>query len=291
MLKFYVKVEINFDGELITLFLFIRLKWDDVVAIKTSEIILSLRFNFQMEDQTISSISNKKASVESMFDSIAWKYDFLNHLLSFGIDRLWRRRAIKIISKSFKNPYILDVATGTGDLAIAAMKLNPEKISGIDISQKMLAIGKIKIDRKGYKGKIDLIEADSENIPFCDSVFDVAMVAFGVRNFSDPLKGLKEMRRVIRPEGMIMVLEFSKPTGFPFRTVFNFYFRNILPFFGKLFSKDKSAYRYLPNSVMKFPDNEAFLKLLIEAGFSNTCQIKLTGGVASIYTGIRLSTQ
>lgn len=273
------------------MFLFIRLKWDDVVAIKTSEIILSLRFNFQMEDQTISSISNKKASVESMFDSIAWKYDFLNHLLSFGIDRLWRRRAIKIISKSFKNPYILDVATGTGDLAIAAMKLNPEKISGIDISQKMLAIGKIKIDRKGYKGKIDLIEADSENIPFCDSVFDVAMVAFGVRNFSDPLKGLKEMRRVIRPEGMIMVLEFSKPTGFPFRTVFNFYFRNILPFFGKLFSKDKSAYRYLPNSVMKFPDNEAFLKLLIEAGFSNTCQIKLTGGVASIYTGIRLSTQ
>jgi demethylmenaquinone methyltransferase / 2-methoxy-6-polyprenyl-1,4-benzoquinol methylase len=233
----------------------------------------------------------KKSAVESMFDSIAWRYDFLNHFLSFGIDHLWRRRAIKIISKSYKLPYILDVATGTGDLAIAAMKLNPSKIIGIDISQKMLKIGKEKIDRKGFAGKIDLIPGDSEKIPFGDRVFDVAMVAFGVRNFSDPLKGLSEMNRVIRDGGMIMVLEFSKPSGFPFIPVYNFYFRNILPFFGKLFSKDNAAYRYLPDSVMKFPDNDEFLKLLTQVNFSATRQIKLTGGVASIYTGIKLSTQ
>ena len=244
-----------------------------------------------MENHPQNLKEDKRAVVESMFDSIAWRYDFLNHFLSFGIDLLWRRRAIKVISKFCKNPHILDVATGTGDLAIAAMKLNPSKITGIDISQKMLEIGKEKIDRKGFSGKIELIPGDSENIPFGDNVFDVAMVAFGVRNFSDPLKGLSEMKRVIRNEGMIMVLEFSKPSGFPFRPVYNFYFRNILPFFGKLFSKDKAAYSYLPDSVMKFPDNDEFLKLLTLAGFYETRQIKLTGGVASIYTGIRLSTQ
>jgi demethylmenaquinone methyltransferase / 2-methoxy-6-polyprenyl-1,4-benzoquinol methylase len=234
---------------------------------------------------------NKKAAVESMFDSIAWRYDFLNHFLSFGIDRLWRRRAIKTISGYYKKPHILDVATGTGDLAIAALKLNPVKIEGIDISLKMLAIGKEKIAKKGYTGTIELTPGDSENIPFNDNVFDVAMVAFGVRNFSDPVRGLSEMKRVIRDDGMIMVLEFSKPSGFPFRLLYNFYFRNILPLFGRLFSKDKAAYRYLPDSVMKFPDNEDFIKLLALAGFSDNRQIKLTGGVASIYIGIKLTTQ
>jgi demethylmenaquinone methyltransferase/2-methoxy-6-polyprenyl-1,4-benzoquinol methylase len=234
---------------------------------------------------------DKKAAVESMFDSIAWRYDFLNHFLSFNFDKQWRRRAIKMISKQYKSPNILDVATGTGDLALAAMKLNPAKISGIDISSKMLAIGKEKIERKGFAGKIDLMVGDSEKIPFEDNVFDVAMVAFGVRNFSDPLKGLTEMYRVICNNGMIMILEFSKPSGFPFKLLYNFYFRNILPLLGRLFSKDKAAYRYLPDSVMKFPDNEEFLELLVRAGYSNTHQIKLTGGVASIYTGIKLSMQ
>ena len=230
---------------------------------------------------------DKRESVESMFDSIAWRYDFLNHLLSFGIDHLWRRRAVRIISRSFKNPHILDVATGTGDLAIAAMKLDPVSISGIDISAGMLEIGRKKIEKKGYSGRILLQRADSENIPFGDDIFDVAMVAFGVRNFADPLTGLTEMRRVIRNRGLILGLEFSKPASFPFRHVFNFYFMNILPFFGRLFSKDKSAYKYLPDSVSQFPDNEDFLQLLREAGFSDTCQVKLTGGVASIYTGIK----
>jgi demethylmenaquinone methyltransferase/2-methoxy-6-polyprenyl-1,4-benzoquinol methylase len=234
------------------------------------KIILSLGFCKIMENQPANLNEGKKAAVESMFDSIAWRYDFLNHFLSFNIDRLWRRKAIKILSKSFKSPRILDVATGTGDLAIAAMKLNPSKISGIDISVKMLEIGKEKIKKKGLSEKIELIEGDSEKIPFDANIFDVAMAAFGVRNFSDPLKGLMEMHRVIQNKGMIMILEFSKPSVFPFKPLYNFYFKNILPLFGRIFSRDKTAYRYLPDSVMKFPDNEEFLKLLVQAGFSQT---------------------
>ena len=244
-----------------------------------------------MENRTPDSDKDKRIAVESMFDSIAWRYDFLNHFLSFGIDHLWRQKAVRIISRHYKNPEILDVATGTGDLAIAAMKLNPIKITGIDISQKMLEIGRVKTRKKGFAGRIELLQGDSENIPFGDDHFDVAMVAFGVRNFSYPLKGLMEMNRVIRTEGMIMVLEFSRPSGFFFRTVYNFYFRNILPFVGKLFSKDKAAYSYLPDSVYKFPDNEEFLNLLVQAGFYATSQVKLTGGVASIYTGLKKSIQ
>jgi demethylmenaquinone methyltransferase/2-methoxy-6-polyprenyl-1,4-benzoquinol methylase len=240
-----------------------------------------------MENQPSKTNEDKKAAVESMFDSIAWRYDFLNHFLSLNIDRLWRRRAIKIIAKSYETPHILDVATGTADLAIAAMKLNPSKITGIDISRKMLEIGKEKVLKKGYSDKIELEWGDSEKIPFADDAFDVAMVAFGVRNFSDPVRGLSEMRRVLRDGGMIMVLEFSKPSGFPFKPLYNFYFRNILPLFGRFFSKDKAAYNYLPDSVMKFPDNEEFIKLLVQAGYNNAKQLKLTGGVASIYTGIK----
>ncbi len=244
-----------------------------------------------MENHSADINRGKKAAVETMFDSIAWRYDFLNHFLSFNIDRIWRNRAIKIISRSFVTPSVLDVATGTGDLAIKAMKLNPSHISGIDISNKMLEIGREKIEKKGLAGKIHLQKGDSEDIPFNDDSFDVAMVAFGVRNFSDPLRGLCEMKRVIRTGGMIMVLEFSKPKRFPFKHLYNFYFKNILPFFGRLFSKDKTAYSYLPDSVMKFPDNEDFLKLLVQAGFSDQKQVKLTGGIASIYTGFKLHKQ
>lgn len=244
-----------------------------------------------MENQPISLEEKKRADVESMFDSIAWRYDFLNHFLSFNFDKLWRRRAVKIISRNYESPLILDVATGTGDLAIAAMKIHPKRISGIDISQKMLEIGREKIQKSGYGDKIELIYGDSETLPFDNKLFDVAMVAFGVRNFSNPLKGLMEMKRVVRDGGMIMVLEFSKPSGFPFKPLYNFYFKNILPLFGRFFSKDKAAYRYLPDSVMKFPDNEKFLELLVQAGWSDTRQVKLTGGVASIYTGFKLNVQ
>lgn len=222
-----------------------------------------------------------------MFDSIAWRYDFLNHFLSFGTDRLWRRKAIKAIGRTHSPKLILDVATGTADLAIESLKLNPEQVAGIDISEKMLEIGKSKITEKGLKEKIKLLSGDSEQIPFAADHFDAAMAAFGVRNFNNPLAGLTEMCRVLKPGGIIMILEFSKPSSFPFKQLYNFYFLNILPLFGKLFSRDGKAYRYLPESVMKFPDNEAFLLLLEQAGFSNPEQERLSGGIASIYTAVK----
>jgi demethylmenaquinone methyltransferase/2-methoxy-6-polyprenyl-1,4-benzoquinol methylase len=234
---------------------------------------------------------DKKAAVSSMFDNIAFRYDFLNHFLSFGIDRCWRRKAVKIISETQKNPEILDVATGTGDLAVAALKLNPVKITGIDISRKMLEKGREKIIKKGYSDRIELLSGDSEDIPFNENSFDIAMVAFGVRNFADPLKGLSEMRRVLRNGGLIMILEFSKPSKFPFRQIYYFYFMRILPLLGRLFSKSRNAYTYLPESVMQFPDNEQFIDLMEKAGFSGVKQKRVTGGVASIYTGFKTSMQ
>jgi demethylmenaquinone methyltransferase/2-methoxy-6-polyprenyl-1,4-benzoquinol methylase len=228
---------------------------------------------------------NKKSEVNAMFDIIAPRYDFLNHLLSFGIDRIWRKKAIDIIKHNLKPSQILDVASGTGDLSIAALKLNPIKITGIDISEKMLEIGRAKIKKMGLNDKISLLLGDSENIEFEDNYFDVAMVAFGVRNFADPMRGLKEMYRVTRAGGMIVVLEFSRPAVFPFRNIYKFYFLNILPVIGRLFSQNRNAYNYLPDSVMKFPDNEEFIGMLSKTGLSNIKQKKLSGGVASIYSG------
>lgn len=233
--------------------------------------------------------NERRSAVEEMFDSIAFRYDFLNHLLSFNIDRIWRRKAIRIISGThYGAERILDVATGTGDLAIAALKLNPVHITGIDISKKMLESGKAKIRKRSLQDKIEMLEGDSENILFGDNCFDVAMVAFGVRNFSNPLKGLSEMTRVLRKNGLIMVLEFSKPSHYPFKQLYNFYFLRILPLVGKLFSKNEYAYAYLPESVMQFPDNEQFIALLRRTGFSNVNQKKLTGGIVSIYTGLKI---
>ncbi len=231
--------------------------------------------------------SDRKKEVGSMFDKIALRYDFLNHFLSFGIDSLWRRKAMNLVAASYNNPEILDVATGTGDLAVEAIRINPLHITGIDISSKMLEIGREKIRRKKLTGKIDLLEGDSENIPFSNNSFDVVMAAFGVRNFADPLKGLSEMTRVVRTEGLVMVLEFSKPLSFPFRQLYFVYFRYILPLIGKVVSGDKKAYRYLHDSVMLFPDNEQFLDLMKMAGLAEVRQKKLTGGIASIYTGLK----
>lgn len=231
--------------------------------------------------------SDKKAAVTTMFNSIAGSYDFLNHFLSFGIDRLWRKKAIRIISGAYKNPEIIDVATGTADLAIAALKAGTAGVTGIDISDGMLEIGRNKIIRKGVSDSIQLIKGDSENLPFEENTFDVAMVAFGVRNFSDPLKGLSEMRRVTKDNGMVLVLEFSRPLSFPFRQIYRFYFLRILPFTGRIFSGNRSAYRYLPESVMQFPDNEEFMNIMTKAGLKAVKQKKLTSGVASIYTGLK----
>jgi demethylmenaquinone methyltransferase/2-methoxy-6-polyprenyl-1,4-benzoquinol methylase len=183
--------------------------------------------------------------------------------------------------------HILDVATGTGDLAVAALRLDPEKITGIDISEKMLALGREKIAQLGHSGKIELLKGDSEHIMYPDMTFDAVMSAFGVRNFEDTSAGLKEMYRVLRPGGMIMVLEFSRPATFPMKQFYGFYFTRILPWIGRKISGDPGAYNYLPESVMSFPDNEDFLMLLRGVGFINNSQKKMTGGIASIYCGFR----
>ena len=228
--------------------------------------------------------------VERMFDSISKHYDLLNHLLSLGTDRSWRRKAVTLIGKHARPRTILDVATGTGDLAIEAMRLGPEKVTGIDLSSGMLEEGRRKIARKGFSGKIELLSGDALATGFPDATFEAAMSAFGVRNFEDTLRGLQEMFRVLRPGGMIMVLEFSRPSVFPLKQIYGFYFRRILPMIGRRVSGDRDAYSYLPDSVMSFPDNEKFLALLSSAGFVQVSQRRLSGGIASIYTGFRAGT-
>ncbi|MEA1886524.1 MAG: bifunctional demethylmenaquinone methyltransferase/2-methoxy-6-polyprenyl-1,4-benzoquinol methylase UbiE [Bacteroidota bacterium] len=229
----------------------------------------------------------KKEEVRRMFDSIAWRYDFLNHLLSFGTDLLWRRKAIDEIEKRIKPGRVLDLATGTCDLAIESLRMNPEVVTAIDISQRMLEEGRKKIYRKKLSEKIELRIADSEKLPFDNSSYDVVMVSFGIRNFEDPEAGLAEMYRVLCRGGVIMILEFSRPSGFPFKYIYNFYFHKILPFFGALFSKNKGAYNYLPNSVSSFAEGDDFLELMDMTGFRDLKLRRLTGGVATIYTGYR----
>jgi len=238
-------------------------------------------------DNPKASIRKDKGDIGPMFDSIAWRYDFLNHFLSLGIDRKWRKKAIGKISGKYSNPKIIDVATGTGDLAIEAVSTVPSKITGIDISEKMLELGRQKIKAMELENIIEFIKGDPENICFEDNTFDVAMAAFGVRNFSDPVKGLSEMRRVIRKGGEVVILEFSKPEGFLFKHVYNFYFGNLLPFLGSLFSKHNKAYRYLNESVMDFADNEKFIEMMNKAGLSEIKQDRITGGIATIYTGVK----
>lgn len=225
---------------------------------------------------------DKKTQVELMFDNIAHKYDFLNHLLSFGIDKLWRKKAIKILSE-YNHDKILDVAAGTGDFAIAANRLNPSEIVGYDLSEQMLNVGRAKVSKLGYDKTISFVKGDSENMPFDNSIFDAVIVAFGVRNFENLEKGLLEFHRVIKKDGVTIILEFSKPKLFPFKQIYFFYFFKILPFVGKIISKEKSAYSYLPESVMAFPDDDAFCSLLSNAGFINVRQKRLSFGIASIY--------
>lgn len=229
---------------------------------------------------------SKRQQVEEMFDNISHKYDFLNHFLSLGIDVLWRKKSLKKIQNS--NPQrILDVATGTGDFAIEAKKkFKNAKIAGIDISNGMLEVGREKMKKRGLE-EIDMIQADSAEIPFDDNTFDVAIVAFGVRNYEVLLDGLTDMCRVLKPAGEIVVLEFSKPKAFPFKQIYNFYFNHVLPRFGKMISKDSSAYTYLPESVKAFPEGNDFLKVLREAGFDNESAKPLTFGISSIYHGIK----
>lgn len=228
--------------------------------------------------------NNKKSQVAQMFDNIAGKYDFLNHFLSVGIDIIWRKKAVSLL-KPQKPKLILDIATGTADFAIEALRINPDKITGVDISEGMLAVGREKLAKKGLADKIELQYGDSENLPFEDNTFDAITVAFGVRNFENLAKGLAEMNRVLKPGGTAVVLEFSKPRMFPMKQLYHFYFKNILPVVGKFVSKDNAAYTYLPESVQAFPDGQDFINIFEEVGFKNTKWHSLTFGISSIYTG------
>jgi demethylmenaquinone methyltransferase / 2-methoxy-6-polyprenyl-1,4-benzoquinol methylase len=228
------------------------------------------------------SSSSKKSQVAHMFNNIAWRYDFLNHFLSFGIDRYWRWRTIAELKK-YNPKLILDVATGTGDLAIAALKLNPDKIYGIDISVDMLNIGKRKIKEKKLDDVIELLEADSENLFFEDNKFDAVTVSFGVRNFENLERGLTEIHRVLKTTGVAAILEFSKPNNKVIRSFYSFYSTKICPLFGKIISKDKAAYNYLHESVEAFPSGKEFVIILKGCGFNRVQWKPLTFGIVSIY--------
>jgi demethylmenaquinone methyltransferase/2-methoxy-6-polyprenyl-1,4-benzoquinol methylase len=231
--------------------------------------------------------ATKKDQVATMFNNISGTYDFLNHFMSLGIDIIWRKKAIRELS-SLKPRIILDVATGTGDFAFEAIKiLKPEKIIGVDISEGMLEVAKRKIHERGLEHIFTVQTGDSEGLHFADNHFDAITVAFGVRNYENLQKGLADMFRVLKPGGKIVILEFSKPRQFPVKQGYNFYFKYITPFLGRVFSKDSRAYSYLPESVAAFPDGEAFTKLLDKVGFHSTKERRLTFGISAIYTGIK----
>jgi len=225
---------------------------------------------------------SKKVQVEEMFDQISHRYDLLNHILSVNIDKAWRRRAVRML-KAIQPKTILDIATGTADFALAAEKLKPEKITGIDLSEGMLKIGRQKVEKKGLSHLIELRKADSEALPFDNQSFDAAIVGFGVRNFENLEQGLAEIFRVLRPGGVFVVLEFSLPKSKVFRELYFFYFLKVLPWLGRLVSKDNRAYTYLPESVREFPDGEDFARILEKAGFEKCRWVPQTFGIATIY--------
>jgi len=233
------------------------------------------------EDQTA-----KKAQVARMFDNISGRYDFLNHFLSLGIDRLWRKKAIRLL-RDLKPMTMLDVATGTGDFAIEALRLQPQKIVGVDISEGMLEVGRKKLKQRKLDSVIELQLGDSENLPFQDNFFDAVIVAFGVRNFENLERGLGEMLRVVKPGGKVVILEFSRPSKFPMKQLYNVYFTTILPLIGRWISRDQAAYRYLPESVQAFPDGKDLLNVLSKTGYKNPQCDPLTFGISSLYWGTK----
>lgn len=226
---------------------------------------------------------NKKKQVEQMFDTISTNYDGLNRVISFGIDVQWRKKVIKMVSETDPDA-VLDIATGTGDLAISLAKTGAKRIVGLDLSEGMLAVGRKKIDQENLTGKIEMIQGDSEALPFEDSSFDAITVAFGVRNFENLEKGLSEILRVLRPGGLFVILETSVPTKFPFKQGYYFYTKNLLPLIGKLFSKDKVAYTYLSESAAAFPYGEELNNILRKIGFIDVHHNPQTMGVATIYS-------
>ena len=228
---------------------------------------------------------NKASQVERMFDGIAHRYDFLNHFFSLGIDVLWRKRCVRLLRQE-RPKRMLDVATGTADFAIEAVRMGLDvHVTGVDISAGMLEVGRTKITARGWNDRIELIQGDSVALPFEADAFDAFTVAFGVRNFEDLQGGLKDMLRVLKPGGLGLVLEFSKPRRFPIKQVFGLYFKHIMPTVGKWVSKDPAAYTYLPESVDAFPEGNDFLDQMTLAGYTDVKAQRLTGGIATIYTG------
>jgi demethylmenaquinone methyltransferase / 2-methoxy-6-polyprenyl-1,4-benzoquinol methylase len=230
--------------------------------------------------------SEKNQYVRRMFNNISRRYDFLNHFLSAGIDRRWRRRAIEISRLGAGNSF-LDVACGTGDLSVEAAGLNPDRIVGIDFAEKMLQGFRVKKSRLGLDARVEIVQASAEELPFPDGTFDVTAVAFGARNFGDLRKGLVEMRRVLKTGGRIVVLEFSKPKVFPVKQIYFFYFRRILPLLGRIISGDKGAYMYLPDSVSAFPDGADFVEVMRSSEFRDVSSTTLTFGIATAYCGTK----
>ena len=225
---------------------------------------------------------SKKGQVEKMFDNISKEYDILNRVISFGIDISWRKKIVKILKS--KNPsIILDVATGTGDLAIELVKTNAKKIIGLDISKGMLDVGINKINHKNLNNTIEMVIGDSENLKYDDNFFDAVTVSFGVRNFESLDSGLREIYRVLKTNGSLVILETSNPTKFPFKQFYTVYSKFILPTIGKIFSKDKLAYNYLSESSAEFPYGEKFNNILKKIGFTNVVDFPQTFGVATIY--------
>jgi len=226
----------------------------------------------------------KKEQVQHMFNDISGKYDFLNHFLSLGVDFSWRRKFVNQLS--FYKPYrVLDVATGTGDLALLICTLEPEHVTGIDIAGNMLAIAKKKAAQNQLQDKLTFQEGDAEDLPFPDEVFDAVTVAFGVRNFNDLVTGLMEMKRVLKTGGVMMILEFSHPASFPWKQLYGFYSKSMIPFIGKMVSRNNQAYTYLPESISAFPSGLDFLDILEKVGLKNVSLRALTFGVATIYKG------
>jgi len=226
----------------------------------------------------------KKEKVQEMFNGIAPKYDMLNHLLSMGIDKSWRKKAMKIVGAGPKE-LVLDIACGTGDFSIEALKHGVKRVIGADISENMLSVAREKAKKRGLIDRLDFQYGDSENLSFETDSFDAVTVAFGVRNFEHLELGLTEMCRVLKPGGKVVILEFSTPERFPMKHLYNFYFKHILPFVGGVISGDRKAYEYLPASVFAFPQGEVFLNIMRRAGYSNVSQRRLSFGIASLYIG------
>lgn len=240
-----------------------------------------------MTKPPIGQAEGKREQVEAMFDDIAPRYDLLNRVLSMGIDVWWRKRAIKLLGAALESSpdELLDIATGTGDLAIEALSLNPKKIVGADISEGMLSHGRAKLVEKGLSDRIEMVQADAADLPFEEDRFDGALVAFGVRNFENLQAGLAGIRRVLKPGAPLVVLEFSHPTAFPVKQTYEWYSKHVLPRIGRRISKNEEAYTYLPESVAAFPDGKAFLDNMEAVGFTETVAKALTFGVVSLYRG------